>query len=66
MSIQLSKADLVVKGDFCAGDDIAELTAAQDPEIAKDLFLNCMYALVDTICRTEKPLIAAVNGLAYG
>jgi enoyl-CoA hydratase/carnithine racemase len=51
---------------FCAGDDIAELTAAQDPEIAKDLFLNCMYALVDTICRTEKPLIAAVNGLAYG
>ncbi len=51
---------------FCAGDDIAELTASQDPEIARDLFLNCIYALVDTICRSEKPLIAAVNGLAYG
>ncbi|HEA65319.1 MAG TPA: enoyl-CoA hydratase/isomerase family protein [Desulfobacterales bacterium] len=27
---------------FCAGDDIAELTASKDPEIARDLFLNCI------------------------
>ncbi len=51
---------------FCAGDDIAELVASDDPKIAKELFLNCIYGLVDTICHLEKPLLAAVNGLAYG
>lgn len=51
---------------FCAGDDIGELTRLQDPEDAKDLFLGCIYGLVDSIFHLQKPLIAAVNGLAYG
>jgi len=51
---------------FCAGDDIGELTRLQNPSDAKDLFLNCIYGLVDIIFRLQKPLISAVNGLAYG
>lgn len=51
---------------FCAGDDIAELADVQDPELGRDLFLNCIYGSVDTICHLTKPFITAVNGLAYG
>ena len=51
---------------FCAGDDIAELTRVQDPRKAEDLFLNCIYGLVTRILLLQKPLISAVNGLAYG
>lgn len=51
---------------FCAGDDIAELTRVQDPKMAEDLFLNCIYGLVNRIWLLQKPIIAAVNGLAYG
>ena len=51
---------------FCAGDDISVLTQMQDPEICKDLMLDCIYGLTDTIIHLQKPLIAAVNGYAYG
>ena len=51
---------------FCAGDDIAILTQVQDTGIGKDLLLDCIYGLVDTIIHLQKPLIAAVNGYAYG
>jgi len=51
---------------FCAGDDIGELTRLQDPKSAEDLFLGCIYGLVKTIFHLQKPLLAAVNGLAYG
>jgi len=51
---------------FCAGDDISILTDLQHPEIAEDLFINCIYSLVDTIIHLKKPLISAVNGYAYG
>jgi enoyl-CoA hydratase/3-hydroxyacyl-CoA dehydrogenase len=51
---------------FCAGDDIGELAELQDPKVAEDLFLNCIYGTVNTIFRLQKPLISVVNGLAYG
>ncbi len=72
----LEKADananvsvLVLTGSgraFSAGDDIADLTALSDPEIAQDLFMDCIYRFVDCLLQLRKPLIAAVNGLAYG
>lgn len=51
---------------FCAGDDISVLTMVQDPADADDLFLDCIYGLVDTIAHLRKPMISAVNGFAYG
>jgi len=51
---------------FCAGDDIGELTRLQDPKDAEDLFLGCIYGLVNCIFQLRKPLLSAVNGLAYG
>lgn len=51
---------------FCAGDDIGELTHLQNPKDAEDLFLACIYGLVNTIYHLRKPLLSAVNGLAYG
>jgi enoyl-CoA hydratase/carnithine racemase len=51
---------------FCAGDDIDELTRLANPENARDLFINCIYGLVNCIFHLQKPLLSAVNGLAYG
>ena len=51
---------------FCAGDDISVLARLQDPADADDLFVNCIYALVDAIAHLRKPMISAVNGFAYG
>lgn len=51
---------------FCAGDDIAELTHLRALKDAEDLFLNCIYGLVNTIFHLQKPLLSSVNGLAYG
>ena len=51
---------------FCAGDDISILTQVRDPEICKDLMLDCIYGLTDTVIHLQKPLITAVNGYAYG
>ena len=51
---------------FCAGDDIGVLTQLQSLADAEDLFLGCIYGLVDAIIHLQKPLISAVNGFAYG
>lgn len=51
---------------FCAGDDISVLTQVSDPKICKDVMLDCIYGLTDTILHLQKPLISAVNGYAYG
>ncbi|MFH1975478.1 MAG: enoyl-CoA hydratase/isomerase family protein [Pseudomonadota bacterium] len=51
---------------FCAGDDISVLTQVKNLSDAEDLFLHCIYGLVDTMIHLQKPVISAVNGLAYG
>jgi enoyl-CoA hydratase/carnithine racemase len=52
---------------FCAGDDINILTElTENSEVGKDLFIDCIYNLVDTIIHLQKPMISAVNGYAYG
>jgi enoyl-CoA hydratase / 3-hydroxyacyl-CoA dehydrogenase len=51
---------------FCAGDDIFVLTQVKEPSEAEDLFLDCIYGLVDTMIHLKKPSISAVNGFAYG
>ncbi len=51
---------------FCAGDDISLLTQVSDIDLCKDLMLDCIYELTHTILHLQKPLIAAVNGYAYG
>jgi len=48
---------------FCAGDDISLL---MNPEAIKELLLECIYGLYSTFIYLQKPLIAAVNGPAYG
>jgi enoyl-CoA hydratase/3-hydroxyacyl-CoA dehydrogenase len=51
---------------FCAGDDIDELLGVQSPKAAEELFLGCVYGMVNTIFQLQKPFLAAINGLAYG
>lgn len=51
---------------FCAGDDIGEMDAIKTVKDAYDLFLNHIYPVVEKILVCNKPIIAAVNGLAYG
>ncbi len=51
---------------FCAGDDISVLTGMSDPKVGKDLMIDCIYGLYSTLIYLQKPLIAAVNGYAYG
>lgn len=51
---------------FCAGDDIEEFNGLTDVKKAHDLFLNEIYPALESIVASEKPIITAVNGLAYG
>lgn len=51
---------------FCTGDDIKELGALTDVKQAHDLFLNEIHPTLESIVTSKKPIIAAVNGMAYG
>ncbi|BFH73114.1 enoyl-CoA hydratase/isomerase family protein [Sulfurisphaera javensis] len=50
---------------FSAGDDIYAMYELDNAEKAKEFFLT-LYSAIEALIETEKPVICAVNGLAYG
>jgi len=51
---------------FCAGDDIKEVFSLKALEETKAFFLDFAAPTITKIIRLSKPIIAAVNGPAYG
>jgi len=51
---------------FCAGDDIKEVATLKTPEEVKAFFADFAAPTIMKIIQLSKPLIAAVNGPAYG
>ncbi|NIO38576.1 enoyl-CoA hydratase/isomerase family protein [Candidatus Bathyarchaeota archaeon] len=51
---------------FSAGDDIEEVASLQTEDEIKSFFLDYATPTVTKIVQLSKPVIAAVNGLAYG
>ncbi len=52
-------------GAFCAGGDISTMTAGADAEKARDRMLN-LHLLINDLLMLDRPIIAAVDGPAYG
>jgi 2-(1,2-epoxy-1,2-dihydrophenyl)acetyl-CoA isomerase len=50
---------------FCAGQDLAEATDPNGPELSS-IVSEHYNPLIELICGIEKPVIAAVNGVAAG
>lgn len=50
---------------FCAGQDLAEVTDPNGPEM-KDIVSKHYNPIIELIRTVEKPIIAAVNGVAAG
>jgi 2-(1,2-epoxy-1,2-dihydrophenyl)acetyl-CoA isomerase len=50
---------------FCAGQDLAEITGPDSPEVA-DIVEKLYNPIVQLIRDLEKPVVAAVNGVAAG
>lgn len=51
---------------FCAGDDIKEVANLETEEEMKAFFLNFAVPAITKIVQLPKPIVAAVNGPAYG
>ncbi len=51
---------------FSAGDDIKEVANLKNLEEVKSFFLDFAAPAIKKIVESSKPVIAAVNGLAYG
>jgi enoyl-CoA hydratase/3-hydroxyacyl-CoA dehydrogenase len=51
---------------FCAGDDIKEVSSLETVEEIKAFFLDSAVPTITKIVQFPKPIIAAVNGPAYG
>ncbi|WP_045689167.1 enoyl-CoA hydratase-related protein [Hymenobacter sp. AT01-02] len=50
---------------FCAGQDLAEITGPDSPEVA-EIVEKLYNPIVELIRALEKPVVAAVNGVAAG
>jgi len=51
---------------FSAGDDIKEVANLKSPQEVKNFFLDYAAPTITKIVELSKPVIAAVNGIAYG
>jgi 2-(1,2-epoxy-1,2-dihydrophenyl)acetyl-CoA isomerase len=51
---------------FCAGGDITEMDADRAPAEARRRMRHLLHTLHLPLTRLEKPVVVAVNGLAYG
>jgi 2-(1,2-epoxy-1,2-dihydrophenyl)acetyl-CoA isomerase len=51
---------------FCAGADLSELAALPEPEQVYDYILRHYQPVIGQICTIQKPVIAAINGVAAG
>lgn len=51
---------------FCAGQDLSIFDGVPAPEAVRDVVLNYYRPLIESICGLEKPVIAAINGVAAG
>ncbi len=51
---------------FSAGDDIKEVATLKTPSEIKDFFTNYAAPTIAKIIQLSKPIIACVNGLAFG
>lgn len=49
---------------FCAGHDLKELRARNDPGVTKDMFERCSRLMV-SLTRLSQPVIARVHGFAF-
>lgn len=67
---QETRAPVVITGTpraFCAGDDISTFaTLRADRELAEVFFLQGLFGTIEAIVTHPTPVIAAVNGIAYG
>ena len=50
---------------FCAGQDLKEATAPEAPEIG-EIVSKHYNPIIEKICALEKPVVAAINGVAAG
>lgn len=60
---------LVITGQgraFCAGDDINSFSEYSTPEQGHEFFIGGLYRTIEAIALHPYPVVAAVNGLAYG
>lgn len=51
---------------FCAGQDLSIFDGVPAPDAVRDVVLNAYRPLIESICHLEKPVIAAINGVAAG
>ena len=51
---------------FCAGQDLSIFDGVPTPAAVRDVVLNAYRPLIESICHLEKPVIAAINGVAAG
>lgn len=51
---------------FCAGQDLSIFGGVPEPDAVRDVVLNYYRPMIESICLLEKPVIAAVSGVAAG